>query len=339
MNAFLEAVKADLMNVRLRLAAILLAAALLAAVAYTVLGGGSSSTPAAVSPTPVSPAVGGIAITQAPSNPNEAVSETTNVLGKHGAGVLRDPFTPLPEATAASTSSPSSASSGSTGSTGSSSTSAAAPASTSSPTTSSTGSSPAQGSGGSPSSPKPSTPAKPKTPPVVYSAAVLFGEVPPGTPPQNVQLTPYENLARLTPLPSSKLPLIVYQGVTAQGKSAKFTLAGEAILHGQATCVPSAAQCQSIELTPGQTEELAYVSPAGQSITYELQLVSITSTKASSARVARLLHRESKTGRVPLRHAHLMSLPGRPYTAAQGVLVRPGAASIAVGVAAGPSPH
>lgn len=336
MNAFLEAVKADLMNVRLRLAAILLAAALLAAVAYTVLGGGSSSTPAAVSPTPVSPAVGGIAITQAPSNPNEAVSETTNVLGKHGAGVLRDPFTPLPEATAASTSSPSSASSGSTGSTGSSgSSSASTPttSSTSSPTPSSTKSSPSSGS------PKPSTPAKPKTPPVVYSAAVLFGEVPPGTPPQNVQLTPYENLARLTPLPSSKLPLIVYQGVTAQGKSAKFTLAGEAILHGQATCVPSAAQCQAIELTPGQTEELAYVSPAGQSITYELQLVSITSTKASSARVARLLHRESKTGRVPLRHAHLMSLPGRPYTAAQGVLVRPGAASIAVGVAAGPSPH
>jgi len=126
-----------------------------------------------------------------------------------------------------------------------------------------------------------------------------------------VQLTPYENVGRLTPLPSSKQPLLVYMGVTTGGKSATFTVVGEVILRGKAICLPSASQCQTIELKPGQSEELEYAPPGGQAAeTYELQLVSISSSKASSARVARLLHAELKAGRELLLRAGLSLAPG-----------------------------
>ena len=59
--------------------------------------------------------------------------------------------------------------------------------------------------------PKPAAPSKPKT---VYHVAVLFGVVPVGATPQTVQLTPYENLKLLTPLPSATAPLVVFRGVT-----------------------------------------------------------------------------------------------------------------------------
>ena len=41
-----------------------------------------------------------VAVTQAPPNPNQAVSETTSGASKQHHGVARDPFTPLPEAKA-----------------------------------------------------------------------------------------------------------------------------------------------------------------------------------------------------------------------------------------------
>ena len=60
--------------------------------------------------------------------------------------------------------------------------------------------------------------------------AVEFGQLPVT---DTTPLTPYENLKLLTPLPSSTQALIVFRGVTAGGKSATFTLVGEAILHGE----------------------------------------------------------------------------------------------------------
>jgi hypothetical protein len=138
-----------------------------------------------------------------------------------------------------------------------------------------------------------------------------------------LQLTPYENLRRLEPLPSSKQPLLVFRGVTAGGASATFTLIGEAILHGGATCLPSPSQCQDIELKPRQTEELEYLPPDGQPVTYRLQLVSIASSKASGAKAARVFHSQSRAGRELLRRAGLIVLPGLKYSFQRGVLVAP----------------
>jgi hypothetical protein len=97
----------------------------------------------------------------------------------------------------------------------------------------------------------------PRKPATAYQVSVLFGAVPAGTPLLTATLTPYQNLKLLTPLPSGDKALIVFRSVTAGGKSASFTLVGEAILRGAATCVPSAAQCQRINLKPGQAEPCA----------------------------------------------------------------------------------
>jgi hypothetical protein len=264
MTDFLHSIKADLLDVRLRLAVLLLATGLVAAVAYAVLGGSSSSPTAQTSRAPG--ATAGIAVSLAPASPTAPVAETSNGSSHQRHGVIRNPFSPLPGSTASATSAKAST--------------PVTPA-TSTKSAAKTGSA-AQGTGvttpATPAKPsKPSKPAKSKTPAIVYHVAVLFGSAPPGTPPQSLQLTPYENLGPNQPLPSSKQPLLVFRGVAAGGASATFTLIGEAILHGNATCTPSASQCQSISLTVGQSEELEFLQSSGQALTYQLQLVSITS--------------------------------------------------------------
>ncbi len=307
MTAFLRSVKTDLQTVRLRLAVILLAIAVVAAVAYAVLGEGGSSATAPTLPAPISTGVAGIAVSKTPANPEQPVAETSNGSSQQRSGASRNPFTPLPAAAVKSVAT--------TGTTGSS--------------TASSGSSTTSTQTTTPATPaKPSAPATPKAPALIYHVAVLFGVAPPGTPPQSLQLTPYENLGRLQALPSSKQPLLVFRGVTTGGGRATFTLIGEAILHGPATCLPSPSQCQAIELKPKQTEELEYLPPSGQAVTYQLQVVSISSSKASAARTASVFHAESKPGRELLRRMGLTALPGLRYSPERGVLVvavqRPG---------------
>ena len=119
---------------------------------------------------------------------------------------------------------------------------------------------------------------------------VQFGLVP-ATPGVLSQLTPYADLKRLQPLPSVDDPRIVFAGARGNGKGAVFTLNREAILKGEAVCVPSTSQCEAIDLAVGQTEELAYLEPDGQSVPYELKLVSISKQEAATARTARRHHR------------------------------------------------
>ncbi|MGD0454271.1 MAG: hypothetical protein ABSB69_11795 [Solirubrobacteraceae bacterium] len=305
MSDFLSTVKADLLDRRMLPLVVLVALALVAAIAYVVLGGGSS-TGTQVAGVPRAPVTGssGLAISQV--NPEKAVSEMTGGVSEQHQGTARDPFSPLPAAKAKAATSTTTTT---TTTTASSSSGAASP-------TKGTGSS-SQGSGGSsPTTPsKPSTPAKPKA---IYHVAVLFGVLPT---PQTAQLTPYENLKLLAPLPSAQQPLIVFRGVTAGGKSATFTLVGEAILHGSAACLPSASQCEAIDLQSGQSEQLEYVSASGQPVVYELRIVSIVSAKATSAAVKRMLRGESKAGRELLEHAGLVTVPDLRYSSQAGVLV------------------
>jgi hypothetical protein len=119
--------------------------------------------------------------------------------------------------------------------------------------------------------PKPAQPAKPQT---LYSVTAAFGAAPRGPLPPGVKLAQYANLRRQQALPSAKQPLLVFRG--AGGKSATFTLGGEALLHGAAACVPSPSQCLAISLKPGQTEELEFLAPDGAVASYQLQVLSIT---------------------------------------------------------------
>ncbi|HTD07509.1 MAG TPA: hypothetical protein VK680_01345 [Solirubrobacteraceae bacterium] len=300
MTEFLGSLKADLLDRRFLPLVALAVAALLGAIAYVVLGGSSTATtpPAAVSPS-VATASTGLTVSQ--TSPEKAAAEVTNGGATQQRGTARNPFAPLPEEKAkiATTSADSTTSAG-----GSSGTSSGLGSSSTSTTPSTT----------TPTTPtKPATPSKPKT---VYHVAVLVGELATG-----VTLTPIENLKLVTPLPSDQLALVVFRGVTAGGKSATFTLVGEAILHGEGTCLPIASQCEAIDLRAGQSEQLEYLKPTGQTVTYELKVVSITSEKASAAAFRDSLHGTSKVGRELLSHDGLETIPYLHFSAAAGVLV------------------
>jgi hypothetical protein len=314
MNDFLSSVKADLLDKRLLPIVALLVLALVAAIAYTVLGGGSSATTPTASVATGSTVAPGLAVSQSTSE--KAVAETTGGVSQQRHGYARDPFTPLPEpktkkqvATASSSSSSSTTSSSSSAGSGS------------------------QSSGGSsPTTPsKPSTPAKPKT---VYQVSVQFGELPAGELPAGAtaaqpQLKAFEDVKLLTPLPSAQQPLIVFRGVTAGGKSATFTIVGEEILHGEGKCLPSASQCEAIDLKAGQTEQIEYISTTGQAVLDELRVVSIVSGKATSAAFRSILRGESVAGRKLLEHAGLIAIPDLHYSSQTGVLVFAGHSAFA----------
>jgi hypothetical protein len=299
MTGFLASLKADLLDRRLLPLLALVGVVLAAAVAYAVLGGGSTpATPtSAPSPRPVST---GIAVSQPRVSAKQAVAETTSGSSAQSRGRAHDPFNPLPGAKLASTTTP------------------AAATKTASPTT--TGTSGSSSKGEAKAETKPTSTPKPSTQPestTVYLVSVLFGVIPlaPGA-----QLTPHDNLKLLTALPTAKQPLIVFRGVTEGGKSASFTVVGEVILHGNAACLPSASQCQEIDLKPGQAEQLEYLPPSGPPVTYELKIVRIASSKASSAKVASILRGESKAGREVLRRYGLVAIPDLRYSSIVGVL-------------------
>ena len=312
MSNFLSSVKADLLDRRLLPIVALVGLALVAALAYAILGGGGSS---AASPTASvtrgAATPSGVVISQ--TTPEKAVAETTGGALQQRNGAAHNPFTPLPEPTAKTTTPAATSKAASASSTTPSSTSGSG---SSSPSSGSGESTPATPTPATPS--KPSTPAKPKT---VYHVAVLFGALPAGATPQTAQLTPFENLKLLTPLPSDKQPLIIFRGVTAGGKSATFTLDSELILHGPAVCLPSTSQCEAIDLRQGQAEQLEYLSSTGQSVVYELRIVSIVSSSASSAAIKSIYRGESKAGRELLGHAGLEAIPDLRYTSLPGVLV------------------
>jgi hypothetical protein len=281
----LNSLKKDLLGRRLLPFVIIAGVALAGGVAYAVLGGGSSSPSSVASVAPVLPPAPTTVATPAPANPKVAVSETTSGASYQNGGATRDPFVPLPQpkTTVAPSSPTNTTSSSSTGK----STSTSGSSGSSTPSGGGSGA-----SGGStptgPSSPSP-TPAQPKKQ-TVYHVALLFGLAPP--PGQNPQLTPYTDLSRKTALPSKQDPLLVLGAVGPSGKGAIFTLVQPAILKGPATCLPSASQCEAIDIPVGQTEELSYIGSSGQTVTYQLQIVSITKAgEATTARTASAANR------------------------------------------------
>ena len=288
MNGFMDSLKADLLNRRVLPFLIALGVALLAALAYAVLGGGSE-TPSAPTASAVAPGAGaaGIDVTSATTNPDKAIAETTSGRPKVRLHA-NDPFKPLPEPKAKSASTSSSGSSSSSpsstsSSSGGSSASSSSPESSSSGSSSSSSSSSGSSSSGTPA-PKTSKPAKPKPPAPVDEVDVQFGPVS-TTPGQSTQLTPYNGLKPSAQVPSSTSPIVVYSGATKDGKNATFKLAAEVIVPVSATCEPSATQCESIVLKPGQSVELSYLPPnGGATVVYKLELVSLTPLKASAAK-------------------------------------------------------
>jgi hypothetical protein len=300
MRDFFSSLKEDLLGKRLLPALVVLGVVLVAAVAYAVFGGGSSTSTVAVSASSGSTVVAGVAVSQAPANPNQPISETTNDTSKQHGGSARNPFTPLPGAEK----SPSSSSKASAAST---------PSGSSTTSSSGSGASPPSSGGTTPTTPKETTPAPPKKVYVHFHVTAQLGVVPPvaeGAPPQPTVLKTYKDMALDEPLPSKNNPQLVYLGVVLRtGKDVLFGLTGEAILHGSATCQPSPTQCQAIELQVGQSETLEFVEADGTPVTYELKLVSIDKSigSASTARVHAAFRTQAKAARELARHVPKLS--------------------------------
>lgn len=321
MSAFFDSLKSDLLDRRLTPLLALLGAALLGAIVFAALAGGSSSPSAPPSPPSATARNSGIPVSAVTTTAKTAVAETTSGAAQQTGGSSRNPFSPLPGAKSPASTPASNGASSAAATT-------PAPEGNSSPSSSGTSeaepSAPSQTGGAKGEHKKASKPSK------TYKVSVLFGTAAAGTPALTAGLTSYESLQRQQPLPSATEPLIVFRGVIAGGKSATFTLVGEAILRGSAACLPSASQCKAIDLKVGDTEELEYVPLGGSAVTYELYVVSIEAVKGKSAGAASaasasdpasVSRGESKAGLAILRAAGLTALPGLRYSTDGSVLV------------------
>jgi hypothetical protein len=67
---------------------------------------------------------------------------------------------------------------------------------------------------------------------------------------------------RLEPLPDDELPLLVYMGLTKDGKKARFLVDAAVEPDGDGDCKPHRSSCETILLGAGETEFLDVIDPA-----------------------------------------------------------------------------
>jgi hypothetical protein len=227
----------------------LLLAAALAAVPFVL-----ASEPAPVAPPAPAPVVDGNDELAEPVVAKVAAEDRTR--RRRVLGARKDPFAPAPEPkkkTAKPASSPKQQT-------------VTTDTKPSTPTTSSGG-----GSGGGsslPSVPPSVTPKPPKAP--AGSVTVRFGDA-------ESDVLPSGWLTKLRPLPDDEDPLLVYMGLTKNGKKAKFLVDATLTSTGDGTCKPHPSSCETILLSRGETEFFDVIDPeTGQpTAQYQLDLVAI----------------------------------------------------------------
>jgi hypothetical protein len=272
-TALLKSLRADLLDRRMLPLVLAVVVVLIAAVGYAAFGSaGTVQAPLLATVPAAGPALGttGPAVSQVAKGTTSPVSEVTSGALLQHAGPTRDPLAvpasvkAAAKKAAAKNAAPAGKVSGSSGvkPTPSKAPAATVPAST----------------------PKP---AAPKAQKAVHKVDLFFGIVPAGTTAAVTGLHPYGNLVTVTPLPSASENLIELVAVSGSIKAARFKFIKPMIPTGVAKCIPSPTQCESIDLKPGQFEDLEY-APAGggPAVIYQLQLFSITTSGASAASVA-----------------------------------------------------
>jgi hypothetical protein len=68
-------------------------------------------------------------------------------------------------------------------------------------------------------------------------------------------------IPKLGPVPDDEFPLLVYMGLTKDGKRAKFLVDAALEVEGDGTCKPHPSSCEIIELAVGETEFLDVINP------------------------------------------------------------------------------
>jgi hypothetical protein len=286
MRGLFDAVKADLLDRRLRVLVLIVVGVFVAAVGYVAMSGGSqSATPtASTGPLPTGAAATPPTAKASTSNTNGAAAESTFGSAYQHHSQLKDPFVLLRTTTSTTSSAHSSSkssSSSSGGSAGKSTTTAAVSGSNGSSGSGSSGSS-GSGSSGSSGGSTVSTPKQAPAPPkpktvVEYRANVELGPAPAAG--ETAHLTAYDHVKTGQQLPSKTHPLVVLTAAsldaTKGNASGTFELISSPIVTGPGKCLPNDTQCESIKLTPGQVEELQYEEANGQTVTYQLRVVSV----------------------------------------------------------------
>ena len=97
-------------------------------------------------------------------------------------------------------------------------------------------------------------------------------------------------MVRLAPLPAAESPELIFLGVLQGGKKAAFLFTNSVKVSNQSgsqlTCLPSADDCQIVELSPGQGMKLAPTANAALIATFTFELMSIGAVDYSSASAA-----------------------------------------------------
>ena len=68
-------------------------------------------------------------------------------------------------------------------------------------------------------------------------------------------------IQKLGPVPSDEAPLLIYMGLTKNGKKAKFLIDAAIEVDGDGDCKPHPASCETLELAVGETEFLDVIDP------------------------------------------------------------------------------
>jgi hypothetical protein len=99
------------------------------------------------------------------------------------------------------------------------------------------------------------------------------------------------DVVRLAPLPAAESPELIYLGVLQGGKKAVFLFTNSVKVSNQTgsqlTCLPSADDCQIVELSPGQGMKLAPTANTALITTFTFEVMSIGATNYSSASAAK----------------------------------------------------
>jgi hypothetical protein len=106
--------------------------------------------------------------------------------------------------------------------------------------------------GGGVGVPAPTTPITPGEPAKTYSPGTIIVRLgdPKGGDAKRLAVK------KLEPVPSADEPLLVYMGLTKNGKRAKFLVDASVEVDGDGTCKPHPANCELIQLAVGETEFL-----------------------------------------------------------------------------------
>ena len=102
--------------------------------------------------------------------------------------------------------------------------------------------------------------------PVTFQVNVLAGDV-------NTTLTPFNNVASMTALPSQTTPVVIYFGLSSDYTQALFLVSNKVgTVTGPGTCAPAPDDCALLSLKAGESEDLPY---SGDGKTYRIVIAQI----------------------------------------------------------------